>query len=272
MMITFAALPAWMIMWSTAIGLYFACKVASWTVRNVSAPWWRHVAYLLLWPGMDADTFLTNPSAPVPSPSWREWLFAAAKLTWGAVLIAGVASRLAGTGELSQGWIGMIGLVFVLHFGVFHLLSCAFRAAGITAVPLMDWPILAESVSEFWGRRWNRAFRDLVHQFLFLPFRRTLGPTGALATGFLVSGLIHEVVITLPGGGGYGLPTLYFVLQAAGLLIERSRIGKTLGLGRGLTGRLAAVTVIALPCPLLFPAAFVLNVIRPFMVAIGALL
>lgn len=258
-------------MWSAAIAIYFTCKVASWAARKTSAPWWRHAAYLLVWPGMDADTFLAEPSPPVPPPRWTEWLFAAGKLTLGIVFIRGIAPLLSGIGELAQGWIGMIGLVFVLHFGLFHLLSCAFRAAGINAVPLMDWPILSENVAEFWGRRWNRAFRDLVHQFLFLPFRRTLGPTGALAMGFLVSGLVHEVVITLPSGGGYGFPTVYFVLQAVGLLVERSRIGKMLRLGRGLSGRLFAIAVIALPCPLLFPSAFVLNVIRPFIVAMGAL-
>ncbi len=270
-MTAFAALPAWGWMWSTAIVIYAVCKLASWSMRSVRAPLWKHIAYLLFWPGMDADTFLDTSATPVPAVRWREWLFAASKLALGIVLMRGIAPHWEWGGELGQGWVGMIGLVLALHFGVFHLLSCLGRTAGIHAVPLMDRPLLASSVAEFWGRRWNRAFRDLTHRFLFLPFRRTLGPVGALAVGFLVSGLVHEVVITVPSGGGYGLPTLYFALQAIGLLIERSRVGQAMGLGRGLIGRVFAVVVVAATCPLLFPPPFVLNVIRPFLMAMGML-
>ncbi len=264
-------LPAWMKMWATALAIYAVCKVLSWTARRVPAPAGKHVAYLLLWPGMNADEFLKAPSTTVTPPHWREWLFATGKLLFGLFLIGGVCRKVAFAGELGQGWIGMIGLVFILHFGLFHLLSCGFRLVGINAVPLMDWPILSVSVAEFWGRRWNRAFRDLTHRFLFLPYRRTWGPIGALALGFLASGLVHELVITVPAGGGYGLPTVYFVLQAAGLLGEKSRSGQSLGLGHGIAGRLFAVAVIAVPCPLLFPPPFVIHVIRPCLVTLGAL-
>ncbi len=266
---TIAAFPPWLVMWTIAVVIYSACKIASWIVSRTPAPGWKHAVYLLLWPGMNADEFLKSPTPPVAAPKGTEWLFAAGKLAFGVFLIEAMSPRAAFLGELGQGWIGMIGLVFVLHFGLFHLLSCGFRAAGINAVPIMDWPILSTSVAEFWGRRWNRAFRDLTHRFLFLPYRRTGGPTGALVLGFLVSGLVHEVVITLPAGGGYGGPTGYFVLQAVGLLVERSRFGQSRGLGHGLIGRLFAIVVVALPCPCLFPVPFVTQVIRPFLMALG---
>ena len=38
-------------------------------------------------------------------------------------------------------------------------------------------------------------------------------------------------------GAGYGGPTVYFLIQAAGLFVERSRLGKHVGLGRGWIGR-----------------------------------
>lgn len=77
----------------------------------------------------------------------------------------------------------MAGLIFVLHFGSFHLLSCAWRAAGVDARPLMHWPVAATSLADFWGRRWNTAFRDLTHRFLFRPLTRRLGPRAGLAAG-----------------------------------------------------------------------------------------
>lgn len=268
---TITPIPPWMVMWATALLIYIGCKFASWQVARTPAPWWKHAAYLLLWPGMNADEFLSPPTQPANAPTVREWLFAGSKLLFGAWLMGGACSQSVFLGEFSQGWIGMVGLVFVLHFGLFHLLSCGFRAVGIKAVPLMDWPILSTSVAEFWGRRWNRAFRDLTHRFLFLPNRKAWGPTAALAVGFVVSGLVHDLVITVPAGRGQGLPTVYFSLQAVGLLAERTRWAQSLGLGRGIIGWMYTVLVVGAPCPLLFPAPFVLHVIRPFLNAIGAL-
>src|SRR5205085_6806357 len=130
-------------------------------------------------------------------------------------------------------WVGMVGLVMALHFGTFHLLSCAWRSAGVEARPLMNNPLASQGVSEFWGRRWNTAFRDLTHTFLFRPLTAWLGPAGALLAGFGFSGLVHDLVISVPARGGYGGPTLFFVVQGVALLAERSAAGRRLGLGRG---------------------------------------
>jgi D-alanyl-lipoteichoic acid acyltransferase DltB (MBOAT superfamily) len=167
------------------------------------------------------------------------------------------------------GWLGMTGLILMLHFGTFHLLSCAWRAAGVDARPLMLHPSGSESVSEFWGRRWNTAFRDLTHRFLFRPLSGRLGPRRAILAGFLASGLVHDLVISLPAGGGYGWPTLYFVIQGAALVLERSRAGRAMGLGSGIRGRLFALLTAALPAWGLFHPPFVRNVVVPFMRAAG---
>jgi D-alanyl-lipoteichoic acid acyltransferase DltB (MBOAT superfamily) len=164
----------------------------------------------------------------------------------------------------------MTGLIFLLHFGTFHLLSCAWRAAGVDAKPLMNWPLLSASVGEFWGRRWNTAFRDLTHRFLFRPLLGWFGPRAGVAAGFLFSGVVHDLVISVPAGGGYGWPTLYFALQGLGLLAERSRFGKSLGLGGGWKGRAFTAGVVAGPACGLFHPPFVLGVVLPFLAAVGA--
>lgn len=269
LLLTPAAAPRWLLMWLLAVAIYAGCKWLTWRRTPApAAPGWRHLGYLLAWPGLDADAFLHGrPSSP-PRPG--EWACAAAKLLFGIVLLWGVVRLVPAEWPLLRDWAGMAGIVFVLHFGTLHLLSCAWRALGVDAKPLMNVPIAAESVGDFWGRRWNTAFRDLAHRFLFRPFTRRLGPAWGVVAGFAFSGLAHDLVISVPAGGGYGLPTLYFALQAPAVLLEHSRTGRALGLGRGLTGRLFALLVLVLPAPALFHPPFLHNVILPFLRAVGA--
>ena len=149
-------------------------------------------------------------------------------------------------------------------------MALAWRSHGVAAEPLMARPILSTSLADFWGRRWNSGFRDLAHSFVFAPAARILGVAGATAAVFLVSGLIHDLVISVPARGGYGGPTLYFLLQLAGLLLERTRPLRRV-LRRPLVGRIFAIVFVVAPLPLLFHGPFVRGVIIPFLHAIGGL-
>ena len=88
---------------------------------------------------------------------------------------------------------------------------------------------------------------------------------------FVVSGLLHDFVISVPAHGGYGLPTTYFVIQGIGVAAERSSLGRQIGLARGARGWLFMALVSAGPAFWLFHPPFVLRVILPFMHAIHAL-
>jgi alginate O-acetyltransferase complex protein AlgI len=129
----------------------------------------------------------------------------------------------------------------------------------------MDWPVLACSVSDFWGKRWNTAFRDLTHRFLFRPLTARFGAKAGLAVGFLFSGFVHDLVVSAPAQGGYGGPTLFFLLQGAAILFERSATGQRLGLGKGVRGWAFTVVVLLAPLFLLFHPPFVREVIVPFI-------
>src|SRR5205823_5250200 len=134
------------------------------------------------------------------------------------------------------------------------------QARGVNAEPIMRFPALATTVGEFWGARWNRGFNDLARRFVFQPLQPALGIVGATLASFLVSGLIHELVISFPARGGYGLPTLYFLIQALGMLVQRSRIGKKFYLRDGWRGWLFTFATVAGPVYWLFHPLFVRQV------------
>jgi alginate O-acetyltransferase complex protein AlgI len=258
--------PRWVLMWLLAGGVFLAGKLAARASVEGPATWGREAAWLTLWPGMDARAFFQRRAAQGVAQPAALYI---ANLLLGGILMWGVARCL--PHPLAAGWAGMMGLVLVLHFGAFGLLAVLWRRAGVPVSPIMDRPAAAVSVAEFWGRRWNRAFRDLAHPFVFRPVLRRLGPAAASWTTFLVSGLVHELVITVPAGAGYGLPTLYFLIQAAGAGMERQLFQRRNGMEcRGLH-RLFTVLVTAGPACVLFPPAFVERVMIPFLQYIHAL-
>lgn len=264
--------PRWAFMWMLAFALYAGCKWLTWRRTPApGAPLWRHVGYLLAWPGMDAAAFLRASSrAELRSAGAMQWSLALGNLAAGAVLFWGVARFVPPQYAYPAGWVGMIGFVLMLHFGLFHLLSCGWRAIGVEARPLMNRPLASRSISQFWSVRWNTAFRDLTHRFLFRPLVGPLGPRSAVLVGFLVSGLIHDLVISMPARGGYGGPTLFFLMQALAMLVARSPIGRRIGLQSGLGGWLFTMLALLLPAGLLFHPPFVHRVVLPFMTALGA--
>jgi hypothetical protein len=268
---TSVAQSRWLMMWGLAIVIFFFCKwLTWWRTPHVQVPVRRQLGYVFAWPGMDAVAFFNAKLHPA-KPAWSEWLFAMAKMASGVAMLFVVARRVHLTDAYWLGWIGMVGIAMCLHFGLFHLLSCAWRRAGVEARPLMNWPLASVRISDYWGRRWNTAFRDLTHRFLFRPLTRRLGTRAALLAGFLLSGLVHDAVISIPAGGGYGGPTLFFLLQPVGMLAERSRLGRRLGVGTGVRGWLFTMAFLLLPARQLFHTPFVTRVIVPFMHAIGAI-
>jgi len=268
-------LPAWGVMWLLAVGVFAAMKYATW--HRAAARFGPPVepggaaAYLLAWPGMDPLPFLRRADATITMPPRREWLAAAAKTVAGAALVWGVVRLAPPAHDLLRGWVGMIGLVLLLHCGAFHLVALIWRRRGVDVRPIMNGPHRATGVAEFWGARWNVAFRQLAHDFAFRPLRKRLGVAGATLAAFAASGLVHDLVISVSARAGYGLPTAYFLAQGLAVLLERSALGRRVGLGRGVRGWLFAAIVTAGPAVWLFHPPFVRAVMLPFLHAIGAL-
>jgi alginate O-acetyltransferase complex protein AlgI len=264
--------PAWVFMWILSFAIYLSLKWLTWwrARSRIAHPAWRSVAYLLAWPGMDADAFL-DPRQRVSPPATWTWLWATLETILGAILLWVMARSLPTGQPLVRGWVGMVGLILLLHFGTFQIVALLWQSLGVKAESIMSEPLRSTSLGEFWGKRWNLGFRQLAHELIFRPLHRTLGPNTAGFLVFAVSGLIHDLVISLPASGGYGLPTLYFLLQGTGVTVERSRFGKRFGLGQGVRGWCFMVVFLTVPVFGLFHPWFVLRVILPFMRAIHAL-
>lgn len=262
----------WLYMWTLAFALFLGCK---WLCFRAAAPMstraglGRKIGFLFGWIGMDAAAFLGKDNPP-ETPRAAQWIFAAIKTLIGALLIWVGARAALSVNPILAGWTGLLGCVLLLHFGLFHLLALAWRAAGVHATPLMRTPLLSCSLGEFWGSRWNTAFNDLTARFLFRPLRRAAGVRSATMLAFLVSGLLHDFVISVPARGGYGLPTLYFLLQGAGVLFEHTKYARRCGLNRGVRGWLFTLLVTAGPAFWLFHPPFIHRVILPMLHDIGA--
>lgn len=259
-------------MWVLSYAIFAGLKWMTWWTAHdrVPANVGRSLAYLLAWPGMDADTFL-DPQVQSHRPNRQEWLWATTKTVFGIVLLWVIARRIPAEQSLLRGWIGLFGLIFLLHFGSFHLVALFWQTNGINAAPIMSSPILSKTLSEFWSKRWNLGFRQLAHEFIFKPLQKHAGASVAGLLVFVASGLIHDLVISVPARGGYGLPTAYFVVQGLGVLLERSALARRIGLQKKHPDRIFTVIVTAAPAFWLFHPLFIHRVIIPFMQAIHSL-
>ena len=265
-------LRPWEFMWILAASIYVGLKWLSWWKAQARIPHaaWRSFAYILAWPGMDAESFLDATKVP-PAPRLRDWAWAILETCLGAIVLWATARNTPQEYPLLRGWVGMLGLIMLLHFGSFQILAFLWQSFGVMATPIMSAPLRSESLSEFWGKRWNLGFRQLSYDLIFAPLHRRLGVGATTFLVFAASGLIHDLVISVPARGGFGLPTAYFLFQGLGVAVERSTLGKKLGLRGRLRGWLFMAVVAAGPVFWLFHPPFVLHVIIPFMKAIHAL-
>lgn len=170
----------------------------------------------------------------------------------GAVLVSyGIYWKLVGRFHIGGVWLSYVGSLILLFWGeaLSAVLTVLFLPDGRVFPPVHQSPLVARSVADFWGSRWNLWFSDWFRSVIFLPMRGQ--PVVALILVFAVSGLMHEWVLNLPlycltGRAPFGSMVGYFLLQAAGVLVERHFFKRWPGLRR-----VFAWVVVFVPAPLL---------------------
>lgn len=233
----------------------------SWTSERVRAMSPLGFAlYLSFWPGMDPSK-LERRELEVSFPGdWfvRGWI----------TLLLGVVGLLAmPLFGLKSSWLGVAGILTAVHLGYSDVLSALVRLAGFPVDRLFDQPLSSDRLRDFWSRRWNRPFVEM-NRVIFLPLLQPyLTRSQAVFGAFVISGLFHEMAISLPVGAGYGGPLLYFALQGLAMQLE----GKILSRSSKLLGRLWTWSWLFLPLPLLFHEAFRQELIVPLLGQLAAL-
>lgn len=218
-------------------------------------------AWLLLWPGLEPERELRR-RAPGQDARLGGRVTAAG---WMALGVLGLAVAAAMPEEsVLAGVVAAASCVLVLHFGLFRLAAVAWSARGHRVRPLMDAPGFSASLAEFWGRRWNAAFAALARRAVLAPLSPRMGARAAAWCVFAFSGLVHELVLSLPAGGGWGGPLAYFLVQGSAADLERSPRGRAAGLGSGnALSRAFALAVVLVPLPLLLNEAVLLRIALP---------
>jgi len=207
----------------------------------------RAVGYWALWPGMDPRPFAATarPSGP-------------GLMAWGALKMAvGAGLLLVRTGVPAVDIVRVfVGIGLLLHFGLCDVLAGFWRCRGVAVERLFVNPAASRSLGEFWGRRWNLAFHAVAREYVFRPIARRWGAAAATLATFLFSGILHELLLSVPAGAGYGLPTAYFLLHGLLVLAERRW---------SIQGRAWALFWVLAPVPLLFHPWFVKAIILPLV-------
>lgn len=228
----------------------------------LSLPRW--LAFAAPWPGMDPGIFaVRNPGAlPGSGPLWLEGslcaflgtaLMVLSRTLWEATHSAFLVTVLF-----------FIGSSLLVHYGFFTLMAAFWRGRGFGCDRLFKNPFEADNLGDFWGKKWNLAFKEMTWISVYRPMARAFPHGEVLLVSFGLSGLLHEAAISLPVMAGFGLPFAYFLLQGGLVALERSLFKRGMPI-HGWVGRIWVLFWLILPLPILFHKPFLAGVVWPLI-------
>jgi len=139
-----------------------------------------------------------------------------------------------------------------------HLLQACHAPFGIELPDLMRAPWSADSLADFWGKRWNTVIQSHLATYIYYPLRQQRHHRlGCMFATFLVSGVVHAYPYAAGGGTVQGAWSImaYFTIQA-GLVVLETAMGEwqaVVGNSKWLR-RVCTMAAVVLPSPLItFP-------------------
>ncbi|KZV73772.1 hypothetical protein PENSPDRAFT_682524 [Peniophora sp. CONT] len=118
------------------------------------------------------------------------------------------------------------GFSLLAGFGMVYDL-CTLIAVGVLGhsptswPPVLDAPWAAESLHDFWARRWHQLLRQTFYIWGGRPGRALFGNIGLVFGTFLASGLFHECSMYAMGRGWDARVVLFFLMQGGSVVGER---------------------------------------------------
>jgi hypothetical protein len=227
-----AALSVWgeVLVWPEAkiirgcvavVALLLALRVYSYCRSTVQGGFLNYVRFLSL--ALLSPHLVYSPSGYATrrrTPVGVEILRLAGGVTTAVVLFF-LTKQLIDTQAAINSWlvndlIITVGFVFMVQavgqgfFGLWQLL-------GIRSHPLMDNILLSRTPADFW-RRWSWPIHLWLYRYVYVPAGGTTHRVKATLAAFLISGLLHELLVVLAIGRATGHQTAFFMLSALGVI------------------------------------------------------
>ncbi|PQJ29821.1 MBOAT family protein [Rubritalea profundi] len=209
-------------------------------------PWGRWLCFATLWFGMEPMAW-TGKRRSIQWKTHALW-GGACSLTGGALVF------LMSIYEVTMLIPLFIAMSIGFHFGALRLLTAFWRFQGFPVRTLFRNPFLTRGFEDFWGKRWNLAYSQLMVRAVKRPIQQMFGAKIALFCVFIVSGILHELAITVPVQAGYGLPTCFFLVQGVLTTLEKRE---------SFVSAILCGASLVLGLNFLFPTVFVEAVILP---------
>jgi hypothetical protein len=213
---------------AVALELLWVCvKVIGLARERVTRPRWFRVLQLLVLHDLRQDAAAKQGVVRVTRSGWQPRRLLVA-CVWGAFAAVALWLALFVAPTLPAPWQRLLrcsaglGFAYTGVEGALGAFEFVYRAGGLRPPTFHQHPILALSIAEFWGRRWNR----IVGSWLFTTFYRPLAVRGQAALGlsaaFVGSALLHLYFTWAAIGFAAGSRmAVFFLVQLPLLWLER---------------------------------------------------